>query len=465
MADAKRAKGAYWGNLFIAEQVGLPFINIRIPLRRDGRYLGTLIAGVSIGQLSQFLDAFSDQYINAFVLSEREFVLAHPLLQDGFPGLSDQHLLPHLSEFGDIVLRQIWSTSRDLQMEARLSNGVEARVIEYLDETYVFLFRSLAGYGREPWLLGTYIQLESVAGQFGRLDLYLWIGLGVLSLALIFAVLLGRAFGRPIRRLARAAGYVRNLQLDDVPTLPRGWFRELNEAITAFNAMVGAMRSFVTYVPRSLVLRLVDESDGLQEMVSEERKVTVLFSDIVGFTSLAESLPATEVAEFLNHHFSLVGSCVEAEAGTIDKYMGDAMMAFWGAPEQMTDHAERACRAALEIARSIRSDNVVRRGAGLLPVRIRMGIHSGPVVVGNIGATTRINYTIIGDAVNMAERLEELARELGDVASDVNIILSAETAEKLGGDFSLLEMGSQVLRGRHEPTRIFGLVIPDEASG
>jgi hypothetical protein len=216
----------------------LPFINIRHPLRRDGRYLGTLIAGVSIRHLSQFLDTFSDQYINAFVLSEHEFVLAHPLLQGGFPGLSDQHLLPHLNEFGDIVLRQIWSTSRNRLMEARLSNGIEVRVVEYLGETYVFLFGPLEGYGREPWLVGTYSQLENVAGQFGRLDLYLWIGIGVLSLALIFAVLLGRALGRPVGRLARAAGQVRNLELDDLPTLPRGWIRELNEAITAFNAMV-----------------------------------------------------------------------------------------------------------------------------------------------------------------------------------------------------------------------------------
>ena len=140
--------------------------------------------------------------------------------------------------------------------------------------------------------------------------------------------------------------------------------------------------------------------------------------------------------------------------------MGDAMMAFWGAPERVTDHADRACQAALQIIRSIKSHNLERRRAGLAPVRIRVGLHSGRVVVGNIGAPTRINYTIIGDAVNTAQRVEELARGVGDVGSDVNVLLSGETAERLDGGYSLLDMGSQVLRGRKEPTQIYELVDP-----
>ena len=151
---------------------------------------------------------------------------------------------------------------------------------------------------------------------------------------------------------------------------------------------------------------------------------------------------------------------MEAEGGTLDKYMGDGALAFWGAPERLPDHAERACRAALAIATAIDADNVERRRANLAPVRLRIGIHSGSVVVGNIGAPTRINYTIVGDPVNTAERLHELAVHAEDGASDVCVLLSAEVANRLGAVFRLVPLGQRTLRGRQEPIEVFRLEIP-----
>jgi class 3 adenylate cyclase len=127
----------------------------------------------------------------------------------------------------------------------------------------------------------------------------------------------------------------------------------------------------------------------------------------------------------------MLAECIEAEEGTIDKYIGDAVMAFWGAPDRSDDHAARAVRAARAIAETLSADNARRARKGLKPVRVRIGIHSGPVLVGNIGAPERVNYTIVGDTVNDAQRLEALGHQL-DAGTDVTVLLSGETMRLAG---------------------------------
>ena len=171
-------------------------------------------------------------------------------------------------------------------------------------------------------------------------------------------------------------------------------------------------------------------------------------------------MPAAEVARFLNEHFALVDRCVELWEGTIDKYIGDSVMAFWGAPEEQVDHAARACRAALGIVAALCADNENRARRGCAPVRIRMGIHSGRALVGNIGAPSRINYTVVGDVVNVAERLEELARDVAGENEYACILVSGDTAGRLGAGFELVPVGRRVLRGRAEPLDAFRLQVP-----
>ncbi len=115
-----------------------------------------------------------------------------------------------------------------------------------------------------------------------------------------------------------------------------------------------------------------------------------MFTDIVGFTPLSEDMPPADVAAMLNRHFEMLNACIEAEDGTLDKFIGDATMAFWGAPEPTPDHAARACRAALGIARALEAD----AAASETPVSVKIALHTGPLIVGNIGAQSRMNYTV-----------------------------------------------------------------------
>ena len=447
---------AVWGEPVWRERYSTSMLTLAQPVYRGGVYLGLFVAAISIHEFSRSLEEFVSRFVghNVFVLYGRDHVLAHPYLIDDYTEISAETPLPLLERFGDPVLASIWDPSRKpLQIE--LPAGVEGHVVEALGAQYVFIYRELPGYGGKPWLIGGYFDTRHGGGERQRLIWSLWVGLGAVALSCLAALLLARGIARPITRLARAASRISYLDISKVEMLRGSAFRELNDQAAAFNAMLRGLRWFEVYVPRALVERLMGLGTA-GTLASVEREVTVMFTDIAGFTAFSEGRPAAEVAQFLNRHFAMVSESIEATGGTVDKFIGDGVMAFWGAPEAQPDHAERAARAALAIAQALRIDNEARRAAGEVPVRLRLGLHTGPVTVGNIGAPGRMNYTIIGDTVNAAQRVEALGK---DLAPDAEIVahVSAETAARLGPDFTPAPAGAHTLRGRREAIEVFRL--------
>jgi adenylate cyclase len=170
-------------------------------------------------------------------------------------------------------------------------------------------------------------------------------------------------------------------------------------------------------------------------------------TEIVSFTWRCEKMSAAEVAGFIDQHLSLVSACIEREGGTIDKFIGDAVMAFWGAPGRIGNPAASSCRAAVAIQRALAADNKGRIAAGLKPVRIRMGIHMGPVIVGDIGAPNRINYTIVGDVVNATQRLESLGKTV-DPDAEAIALVSEEIFAAASECFQFIERGAHFVKGK-----------------
>jgi adenylate cyclase len=204
-----------------------------------------------------------------------------------------------------------------------------------------------------------------------------------------------------------------------------------------------------------LVSRLVAGHGGAA-IASREAVLTVMFTDIIGFTRMSQHMAPDAVAAMLNAHFEVLGRCIEAEDGTLDKYIGDAVMAFWGAPEDQPDHAARACRAAIAIARAIEAANAVPEHPA---IRIKIAIHSGPVVVGNIGAPSRINYTVVGDTVNTCSRIETLCPEFDDGRTAV-VLVSQDTAALAGDGFGFVPVGTRAVKGRAEEITVCRLETP-----
>jgi adenylate cyclase len=448
-AVERRSEQAYWGPPVHVRPVGT-VLNLRRPLFRHSAFLGIAVAVVRVAELSAFLAALETELgQNAFILYDRDYVLAHRALEFDFPGLSAARPLPRVTEIGDPVLFDIWGDGWE---DRGLSAG-SGHVGNVAGQEYIYLYAPLADYADEPWLVGSYFAEDAIATQFQRLLQAAVAGVFGLVLAVASAFLFGRVLRGPINRLGAAASAVHLLDLDRVSTLPRFWFRELDDAARAFNAMVAGLKAFARYVPRKLVLALIARGD-LSALPSETREVTVLFTDIVGFTERTTSWSAERTAEFLNHHLGVLTACIESEGGMVDKFIGDAVMALWNAIDDQPDHAVRAAHAALAIAAAMREDNTERE----VPVRLRIGLHSGPVVVGNIGTSTRMNYTVVGDTVNVAQRLEGLAKELRPDA-ELAILLSAATAAALPRDLSVASLGWHQLRGRSDTTEVFALEV------
>ena len=216
-----------------------------------------------------------------------------------------------------------------------------------------------------------------------------------------------------------------------------------------------ADRALLRYVSPQVLDKLMADPDGLS-LGGETRDVTVLFADLRGFTALAEAMKddPRRLNDLINAFFDPITEIVLAHGGTIDKYMGDCVMAFWGAPADDPDHARHAVEAAQAILAAMPDiDRRVRAAfEGDLPaIRIGIGVNSGECVVGNVGSRRRFDYSVIGDPVNVASRIEGLCK-----IYDIPLLIGEETARRLP-DAGLAEIGRLTLRGRSEKQWVFSL--------
>ncbi len=206
---------------------------------------------------------------------------------------------------------------------------------------------------------------------------------------------------------------------------------------------------FAQYVPPAVVSRLIAQPE-LMRLGGEAREVTLMFTDLANFTTLSEQLSAEQTVEVLTAYFNAMTPIVHATGGTVDKFIGDAVMAFWGAPLDDPQHAEHAVTAAISMQQAMQVLVADLRARGLPPIHMRIGLHTGRVVVGNVGSAQRFSYTAIGDAVNLAARLEGANKAFG-----TGILLSAATAAQLPSSVALRALDDVVVKGKTEPVRVF----------
>jgi adenylate cyclase len=300
------------------------------------------------------------------------------------------------------------------------------------------------------WSLVTVVPESEFLGPVQMTIRRLLIGLaGLVLVAGLFSVWFAqRLIAAPLIKVVNEIKHVERFDLDKVERHPSR-LTEIENLSGAIGDMAQGLAAFRKYIPADLVKRLISEGNKAT-LGGAIRPMSVMFVDMAGFTGMSERL-GDRIIPQLSRYFDAVSTEVQACGGTIDKFIGDAVMAFWGAPAPNADHAVDCCRAALACQRAVR-DSGLTDDAGN-PIRIRIGINSGDMLVGNIGSEVRLNYTVIGDAVNIASRLEGANKIYGST-----IIIGPETRRLAADRIIVRELDRLAVYGRAGGLQIYELL-------
>jgi class 3 adenylate cyclase len=425
------------------------------PLRRGGSYLGMLGQLVPVSELSGRAAVFGATHgLTAFILHGEDRVLAHPRLAVGRAGAPLAEPLPRIVELGDPILARLRTPDVRNPIGLRTLKRAQAATARIDGEQTLFLTRDFSGISATPWTIGLYLNPER-GGQrteMQRLVLSIGAGLAVLAVAVLAAAIVGRRLSRSVEVLADAARALGDGRLDQVPELPGSRVTEFDEASKSFNRMVHALRERSTiretlgrFLPEEVARQLLAAGGRLEPT---EGKATVLVCDIENFTLLTESLGPGGIVEFLNAYFEVAGEIVQRHGGAVTQFQGDAILAVFNLPIANADHGAAALRAAIDLVRA--ADE--REFAGVR-VRNRVGLYTGRVMAGAVGSRGRTSYTVHGNAVNLASRIEGLNKDYG-----TRILLAGKTAERCP-EFNLEKVADVEIRGYSEKVPLYTVRI------
>ena len=325
----------------------------------------------------------------------------------------------------------------------------QTTAIDVDGETWITHISNIGLGAGEQENLAIALPLSDVVGaitQASRRTILVSVLLALASIPLIW--LISRTMSRPLQHLSDGIGRIRNFELDK-PFPKTSRVDEIYRLQSAMEQMRTALQTFGRYIPKALVRQMIERQLSA-EPGGDRRDVTVLFMDLENFTAMSSQLEPEEVMRRMSRYFEIVTQTLQAHDATIDKYIGDAVMAFWNAPNAVEDHPKKACEAALAVIAACKAETDSWRGDGILPVRTRIGLHAGPAIIGNVGSSDRLNYTALGDTVNLASRLEGLNRELG-----TSILISGSLAERLNGAIELKPAGDFPIKGYETPVAVF----------
>lgn len=343
--------------------------------------------------------------------------------------------------------------------EGRLGTAVEIEGRTHLVQLGALVAPDGAKVGEVALLLDVDGEVDRF---FARVqDLFELTAAVVLGVAVVAAFLISRRLSRPLVELAEAARRIRHGEL--AVALPPSGRDEVGRLAEAFGEMVEGLKQrdqikglFKRYLNPVVVEELLRHPERAAPG-GQRRELTVLFCDLAGFTTLSERLSPEELVAFLNEYFEAAVGVLARRGATLDKFIGDAVMCFWNAPLPEARHAALACQAAVELSQVVEALAPRFEARGLGHIDCRIGLNTGPCVVGNIGSKDAQDYTAVGDTVNLASRLEGAAKVYG-----VRTLVSEQTVRAAGEGIRVRELDLLRVKGRHEPVRVYSLVTGPE---
>lgn len=275
----------------------------------------------------------------------------------------------------------------------------------------------------------------------------------MLLLSVLLSFWLSRNLSKPIENIMGTMRQVKNLNFSHLKPLSSS-IKEFQQISDATTSMTQGLKAFLKYVPPTLVQQFIEEGEASVVAEHQELNLSFFFSDIEGFTTLSEDIGPQELMTDLSHYFdSMTKVIVLDNKGTIDKYIGDSVMAFWGAPNYIDQHSKLACYSALGCKRAIERLNKERVSQGKKAFITRIGIHTGLAIVGHLGSRDRINYTVIGDNVNLASRIEGVNK-----IYHTQIIVSQNSYRQVYQYFVFRPLDFIIVKGKNEGIKIYELI-------
>jgi adenylate cyclase len=444
--DAVERKNLFISNPYIYATTGLPGITIAMPFHANGQLAGVLAIDILLDSLSNYLKERPVSAHSISVIVDREgLVVAHP---DGRQALK-REVSGGLSR---VRLNELSDPLPAMAFGLRSAHKRNQFTFSHQGEEYVAMFSPFPPEFGKAWDVVIVAPLEDFVGEWKSNNRkLLGFGLAAIALQVLLIYALSRRIARPLELLEAQVQEVQNFQPPTSEPV-RSPIREIAALSAAVSTLQGAIAAFSAFVPRDLVRQLVGNGQQL-ELGGRSRFLSVMFTDLESFSTWAEATPAQELLTRVSAYFAVVTRAVNQEAGTLDKFIGDGVMAFWGAPALLDDHAYHSCVAALRIQQGMDRLNAAWLREGRAPLAVRIGIHSDAVLVGNMGSAERMSYTVMGDGVNLAARLEGTNKEFG-----TRICISHSVYREAGERLWLRRIGVVTVKGRRSDLQVYELV-------
>ena len=330
---------------------------------------------------------------------------------------------------------------------------------KFNNKEYISVYTAIPSVeGENQWMAVIVTPLTDVTAPLtkGLLIAILFVVI-IIIIGIFLATIFSSRISQPIVKLAEDAELICQLKLDEIKEIISR-IKEIGLMADAFMKMKNVLGSFQRYMPFTLVKNLM-LSGKIAEVGGETKELTVLFSDIENFTPLSETMPPGDLMRYLSEYFEVATKVIINNHGTVDKYIGDGIMAFWGAPIDDTEHALHCCQAALDIQDALKKLNAKWRLEGKPELVTRIGISTGEVIVGNVGSEDRLSYTALGDRVNLAARLETLNK-----VYDTHLMVGEFTYNLVKDFFNFRLLDKVKVKGKTRSVYVYELLERDTVS-
>lgn len=439
---AMETRQAGWSSVYVQKEHNAPTITYSVPSIANNQTVGAVSVDLNLYELSLFLNEMriSDR-TRIFLINEKNQIIADS-------DLNEQQTVMDTTQTKNEVLAAALSFSQNLkEKNEKKMNSFQIQGHEFL--SFETNFQKTSGL---EWKLLSISPMHDFTNSFQSVQNgNILIAITSVFLILVFLYFLTASFSMPIKDLGIEAEKIQHLELDD-PVSTKSSIYEIQHLASAMQNLKVSVSNFSKYIPKRLVQKFIDNGREV-EIGGQACDITLLFSDIAGFTNISESMQAQDLAEHLSSYLDEMSNILHANNATIDKFIGDAIMAFWGAPDPDTNKNVNACRSALLCQKKLHMLNKYWELQGKPVLITRIGIHTGTAMVGNVGSSERMNYTALGDTVNTAARLEGVNKMYGTL-----IMISESIVKTLGPNFIVRPIDVVAMKGKNKGIRIYELI-------